>query len=401
MNIDMIRIAVNALIVHKVRSFLTVLGIVIGVAAVILLVSIGNGLTSIVNEQFEELGTDLIFVMPGKIKFGDAAGREGGPPGTSNNKLTPRTAIELQKRIPSITATVPVATSFASVSYKGEDRVTPILGTTSNYADIRKSPTSYGRFFDLTADNGAKKVAVLGQTVLEDMNINHDPTGEKIKIAGQTFRIAGVLESKGSALGNDQDDLIVIPMSTYERTFDVDKVNYIYVKTSNPDNLDATIMAIEQVLLKNHLKAEDFSVVDPKELLNTASTILGSITAALGGIAAISLVVGGIGIANIMLVSVTERTKEIGLRKAVGATYRHILSQFLAEAVLLSLTGGFVGVLLGTGFSLLIGKFINTDITWWSIGISFGVSLLVGIISGMGPAIKAARKDPIDALRYE
>ncbi|OGK53184.1 hypothetical protein A3B56_02170 [Candidatus Roizmanbacteria bacterium RIFCSPLOWO2_01_FULL_45_11] len=401
MNIDMMKIAIGALIIHKVRSLLTILGIVIGVAAVILLVSIGNGLTSIVNEQFEELGTDLIFVMPGKIKFGDAAGREGGPPGTSNNKLTPRTGIEIQKRIPSIIATVPVATTFASVSYKGEDRVTPILGTTSNYAIIRKSPTSFGTFFDASADNGAKKVAIMGQTVLDDLSITHDPTGEKIKIAGQTFRIAGVLEAKGSALGNDQDDLIIIPMSTYERTFDVDKVNYMYVKTSDPEHLASTVTAIKDVLLKTHLKAEDFSVVDPKELLNTASTILGSITAALGGIAAISLVVGGIGIANIMLVSVTERTKEIGLRKAVGATYRHILSQFLAEAIFLSLTGGLVGVLIGTGLSLLLRQFVNTDITWWSIGISFGVSLLVGVTSGMGPAIKAARKDPIDALRYE
>lgn len=398
---ETVKIAFNALFVHKLRSLLTVLGIVIGVAAVILLVSIGNGLSSVVTQQFEELGTDLLMVMPGKVKFGDSAGREGGPPGASNNKLTIKYVHDIDRRSRHVVATVPVATSYAAVKFNGKERTTGVLGTTANYDEIRKSPLTYGAFFDDSDVQGGRKVAVLGQTVIDDLKMPANPVGQSIKIAGQTFRIVGILEEKGASFGNDQDDLIAIPYTTFERVFNLDKISYIYAKVGDVANMELAKNEIKEIFLTRKLKEEDFSLVDPKELFNTVSSILGALTTALGGIAAISLIVGGIGVANIMLVSVTERTREIGLRKAVGARQRDILYQFLAESILLSVTGGLIGILLGVTFSFILNHFFQTSITAWSIIMAFTVSCLVGITSGMGPAIKASRKNPIEALRYE
>lgn len=398
--IEVFRIAISALITNKLRSFLTMLGVIIGVASVILLVSIGSGLESFVTEQFEELGTDLLTVFPGELKFGDAAGREGGPPGSANNKLTRDLAELIERRSRTTEGVTPVATKFAETRYLGEERTTGILGTTPNYEIIRKSPTRKGRFFTEQEYSGALRVGVLGDTTAEELFGKRDPLGKELKISGKSFKIIGVFEEKGAAFGNDQDDLVAIPLTTFEREFDLDKVSYIYAKVSDVGQVQQAKRELENIL-ETRLTEEDFSVIDPKEFLSTVTSILGVITAGLAGIAAISLVVGGIGIANIMLVSVTERIREIGLRKAVGATARDILLQFLVEAAVLSIAGGIIGITLGVGGSLLLDRFVNTSVPLWAVVVGFLVSGATGIISGVGPAIKAARMNPIEALRYE
>lgn len=398
--LDTFQISLTALKTNKLRSLLTMLGVIIGVSSVILLVSIGTGLQSFVTEQFEELGTDLLTIFPGELKFGDAAGREGGPPGSSNNKLTREISNLINKRTTYITAVTPVATTFAETKFLAEERTTGILGTTENYKLIRKSLAEKGRFFNKQEVSSAKRVAVLGKTTKEELFGNRNALNQKIKIAGKSFQVIGILEAKGSAFGNDQDDLVAIPITTFERVFNLDKISYIYAKVDQVDNVPQAIREIETLLL-TQMDNEDFSVIDPKEFLATVQSILGVITAGLSGIAAISLLVGGIGIANIMLVSVMERVREIGLRKAVGATSRDILMQFLTEAATLSIFGGLIGILLGGGGALILDRFVNTSIPLWAVIVGFGVSALTGIISGVGPAIRAARFDPIDALRYE
>lgn len=397
---ETLQVALKALYTNKLRSILTMLGVIIGVASVILLVSIGSGLQSFVTAQFEELGTDLLTIFPGELKFGDAAGREGGPPGSSDNKLTREIAELIERRSRYITGVTAVATKFAETKFLAEERTTGVLGTTVNYKLIRKSETSQGRFFNSQEFSSAKRVAVIGETTVEELFGKRAPLGETIKIAGKSFQIIGVFASKGAAFGNDQDDLVAIPLTTFERVFDLDKVSYMYAKVDSVDHVPQAIREIETLLL-TQMDDEDFSVIDPKEFLSTVSSILSVITAGLAGIAAISLVVGGIGIANIMLVSVTERIREIGLRKAVGATSRDVLFQFLTEAAVLSVVGGVIGILLGASGALILNRFVNTSITPWSVAVGFLVSAATGIVSGVGPAIRAARLDPIDALRYE
>ena len=398
--LDTFQVALKSLAINKIRSGLTMLGVIIGVASVILLVSVGSGLQAFVTDQFDELGTDLLTVFPGELKFGDAAGREGGPPGSANNKLTREIAELIERRASLVEGVTPVATTYSETKYLGEERTTGILGTTVNYVDIRKSPTDKGRFFSRQEESSAKRVAVLGATTVKELFGNRDPIGEELKVSGKSFTVIGVFESKGAAFGNDQDDLVAIPLTTFERVFDLDKVSYIYAKVGDVERVDQAKRQIERILL-TQMDDEDVSVIGTQDLLDTVTSILGVITAGLGGIAAISLVVGGIGIANIMLVSVTERIREIGIRKAVGATSRDILLQFLSEAATLSVIGGVLGILIGVGGSLILNNFVQTVVPTWSIVLGFTISALTGIISGVGPAIKAARMDPIAALRFE
>lgn len=241
---------------------------------------------------------------------------------------------------------------------------------------------------------------MLGSTTVEELFGQRRPINQKIKIAGQSFRVIGVFTKKGAAFGSDQDDLLALPLTTFERVFDLDKVSYIYAKTNSVETVPPAKRELEQIL-STRLADDEFSVIDPKEFLSTVTSILSLLTAGLAGIAAISLVVGGIGITNIMLVSVTERTREIGLRKAVGATSQNILLQFLTEAAFLSLVGGIIGIIFGVVGSPILNQFFQTSITAWSIILGFIVSTVTGIVSGVGPAIRAARLNPIEALRYE
>src|SRR3990172_3519616 len=392
------RVALRALVTNKTRSTLTTLGIIIGVMAVILLVSFGSGLEKMITQQFEDLGTNLLFVMPGKFQFRDS--REGGPPGVASNKLTQKDAERVARKVQTVEATLPITTTNATITYRGEETSTFIIGSTEQYETFRKSPVMSGKWFGKKDVDSGKRVAVAGMTVVEDLFGTKDPIGEKVSISGKKYQIIGVLESKGATFGNDQDDQLIIPISTLRQQFNIDKLSYFYVRVHEGADLEDSMREIREVL-GQRLEENEFSVLNSQELLSTFQNILGTITAALGGIAAISLLVGGIGIMNIMLVSVTERTREIGLRKAVGATPKTILFQFLMEAVILSLLGGIIGTLLGVLGSLILSNFLETLLPIWAVALGLGFSTLVGVIFGTFPAIRASRLEPIEALRHE
>lgn len=391
------KISLNAIFRNKIRSLLTSLGIIIGVASVILLVSIGNGLKGYITKTFEDLGTNLLYIMPGKFQFKDS--REGGPPGVANNKLTFRVARNIE-RAEHVTAVLPILSTNNTAKYRSETVDTFFVGTSEQYSQIRNSPVSQGRFFTRSEVSRAAKVAVLGTTVSDELFINQSPIGKQIIVGDTRYEVVGLLESKGGGLGNDQDDQIMVPVTTLQRQIDSDKLSYIYVQIDSTDNIESATKSINSILLKT-LEDDEFSIVNSTELLSTISGILGAVTLGLGGIAAISLLVGGIGIMNIMLVSVTERTREIGLRKAVGARPVDILVQFLIEAIILSVAGGAIGILIGVLGSLALRVFIQTSVTFWSVALAFGFSALVGIVFGVWPAYKASKLAPIAALRYE
>ena len=394
---NLIRVSWRALVTNKTRSVLTTLGIIIGVMAVILLVSLGAGLQKQITQQFEDLGTNLLFVMPGKFQFRDS--REGGPPGVAINKLTTKEA-DLVAKGSHVGATLPITSTNATVSYQGEKVSTFVIGTKPEYASFRNSPVDEGKWFSLKDIAGSKQVAVAGTTVIEKLFNTGSPIGKKVSVAGKKYEIIGVLTSKGGAFGNDQDDQLIVPITTLQKQFDITKLSYFYVKVDSEENIDRATQEIKTILGKK-LEEDEFSVVNSQEILATFKQILGTVTLALGGIAAISLLVGGIGIMNIMLVSVTERTREIGLRKAVGATPRAIMLQFLIEAVILSVTGGIIGTGLGMGIGAILNRFFPVQTPVWAVMLAFGVSALVGIVFGVFPARRAAKLLPIEALRYE
>jgi len=399
---EIVKVSIKALKTNKTRSFLTMLGIIIGVCAVILLVSIGSGLKLFISSQLETLGVNVLIVMPGNL--GEAAGGQRGGmmgAGTTASKLTLDMADLLKKRGKTISSVMPYTKNNATMKYKKNTHITQVTGVSVDYPKIRDHKLEMGRFFSLQAQKAAKKEVVLGKTVYEELFLeNENPLKKRIKISDQNFLVVGVLEEKGAMMGVDMDNQVFIPVTTALNSFGMEKVQAIFVQSKEKETIPQTKEEVKKILLK-YLKEEDFSVLDTKNLLSVVENILGALTLALSGIASISLVVGGIGIMNIMLVSVTERTREIGLRKAVGATPKDILIQFLIEAVFLSVTGGIMGILLGIGGSILISKFIKTQVTFWSIFIAFFISSLVGIIFGVAPAYKAAKLDPIEALRYE
>jgi putative ABC transport system permease protein len=400
--VEIIKVSLEALRANKTRSGLTMLGIVIGVMSVILLISIGSGLQTYITKQLEGLGGDSLFVIPGELGFGAGGGGGGGTPGAgvANSKFTFDHINDLQREGKTIKTVMAYIENNGTMSYKGKTTVTQVSGVGVEYPEIYNQAVAHGSFFSQSQYNAAKKVAVLGTTVAKDLYGQEDPVGKKLTISDQTYIVIGVLEEKGAFGGVDMDNLVYVPATTAMRQFDLEYIQSIWVQSINSESIPETKEEIEKILLKT-LDDDEFSVLDTKSILSTISSIIGVLTAALGGIAAISLVVGGIGIMNIMLVSVTERTREIGLRKAVGATPRAVLIQFVIEAIILSFLGGLVGILLGILGSLVIGRFFTTTVTLWSILLAFGVSALVGVVFGVAPAAKAAKLNPIDALRYE
>lgn len=393
---ELIKLSLHALRANLMRSMLTMLGVIIGVFAVILLVSIGSGLQRYITNQISGLGSNLTFVIPGRV------GGARTPGGQQTNKLVINDAKKLSLKLRTIADVGPVVQKTATLKYKSKaDKGTSILGTTANYPDIIvNTALEDGSFFNLSQERSSAHVAVIGQTVLNNLFGNRNPIGEKILVAGTRYTVIGVVKKRGSVFGVDQDNTVIIPIGAAQKQFGVTSVNTIYLSAKKPELVSIVKKQANELLLKR-LTEDDFTLQTQEQTLETISNITNVLTLALGGIAAISLIVGGIGVMNIMLVSVTERTKEIGLRKALGAKRRDVLNQFLFEAVMLCVAGGVIGIALGLGASYIVSLFFISDVTPWSIILAFAFSVAVGVIFGMMPAIRASKLSPIEALRYE
>ena len=394
---EITKLAVRSLFRNKSRSILTMLGIIIGVSAVILLVSIGQGLQSYITQQFELLGSNLVVVLPGKVGSGGAL----TGPNIAGSKL-PLTDVDKLSRLGGAIQSVGAGIEMPStISYLGKSKYTTTLGLTAEYQKMRNLTTSEGRMISDSDNRAGKNVVNIGPGLVDSLFGGINPIGKQVTVGGQKFQVVGVLSKIGSGgFGVDVNSFVVLPITTAQKLFGMKSVQSIGVKVTDKDTIPSAITQVKKELGKR-LKEDDFSVVDSSSLVATINQILGVVTIALGGIAAISLIVGGVGIMNIMLVSVTERTREIGLRKAVGAKPRDILVQFLIESVTLSVAGGGLGVLIGFLGSLVINQFITTTVTFWSVALAFGVSAVIGIIFGVAPAARASKLNPIDALKYE
>ncbi|UCG24271.1 MAG: ABC transporter permease [Chloroflexota bacterium] len=406
------RLALRALSANKLRAILTMLGIIIGVAAVITLLSVGQGVESFIVAEFEGLGNNLLFVIPGQLEAGQGPPRPGGG-GLTNDDLA---ALSDPLRVPDVVAVVPEYARPAIITRAGNEARTQISGTTANFPEVRNFYPVAGSFFTEQDLNANARVAVLGQTVYEALFPDGElPLGETIKIDNTNFQVIGVMEEKGGSGFNDQDDLILIPLATAQRRLfparrsdGKFRIDFIYAQAISEERQSAAIAEIEWTLREMHRigleDEDDFTVLSQDELAGAFSQVTSILTIFLSLIAGISLLVGGIGIMNIMLVSVRERTREIGLRKAVGAKRRDILWQFLVEAVALALMGGLVGLLIGYGGAAVIANFsesLQPALDWSSVALAIGFSAAVGLFFGIYPASRAARLNPIDALRYE
>lgn len=404
-----IRIALRALRVNKMRSALTMLGIVIGVGAVIAMVAIGSGATQRIQEQIASIGSNLLMVVPGSATSGGMRMGFG-----STMTLTEDDARAIAIEIPGVLTASGSMRGTAQVVFGNQNWSTAIQGTAPDYLEIRDWELDSGRFFTQEDLDGATKVAVLGQTVKDNLFGDGEAVGQVVRIKKVPFTIIGTLARKGqTSWGQDQDDTVIIPLSTAKkRVLGVSQANarfvgVIQIKAVSPDLLtDIQAQAVDLLRQRHRLQPyqdNDFDVRNLAEMFAVQAASTKTMTMLLGAIASVSLLVGGIGIMNIMLVSVTERTREIGLRMAVGARSRDILGQFLIEAVTLALVGGILGILVGVGASTLIALLANwsTLITPASIAVAFGSSAFIGIFFGYFPARKAALLDPIEALRYE
>ncbi|MFW5782219.1 MAG: ABC transporter permease [Candidatus Muiribacteriaceae bacterium] len=393
--------AIYSIISNKMRTFLTMLGVIIGVASVIAMISIGAGAQKQVTDNISNMGANLLMIYPSR------ASRNAVGQGTKNN-LTYEDAIALREQsqyIDSIDASV---SGNSQVVYSNKNWSTTIQGSMTDFPEVMNFEVNMGRFFTETENRMKTMVAVLGKTVKDEIFGEKDPVGEWIKIDRKSFQVVGVLKEKGSSGWRDEDDVIVIPILTaMKRLMGRDRVRNINAALISNDVAAEAEQDITRILRERHKirddQEDDFAIRTQAEILDMVSENTKTFTFLLAGIAAISLLVGGIGIMNIMLVSVTERTKEIGIRKAIGARRIDILSQFLIEAVLVSVTGGLIGILGGYGIGQLVSKFAGwqTIVSIQSIMISFGFSLTVGLFFGFYPAKKASALNPIDALRYE
>ena len=399
---ETIGVAINALRVNKLRSLLTMLGIVIGVGAVITMVALGRGAQASVNERIAALGTTLLNVFPGQVTS------RGIASATDRAKLTTDDADALVRNGKYIAAVEPEMGRSLQVQYRNVNTNTMVLGTSPNYLEVRKYSIAAGAMFTQADNDGSRRVAVLGQTVLTNLGVGADIVGQQIRINSIPFRVLGTLNAKGSGGFGDPDDEALIPLSTARfRVFTTKNLRGIGVLAPTESLMTRTMVDIDRVLRRTHHirpgGAPDFQIRNQADFLNTAAATTQAFTALLAGIAAVSLIVGGIGIMNIMLVSVTERTREIGVRKALGATRKNILLQFLIESVVLSLLGGFIGVCLGAGSAILFRYTLHwtTAISPSSIVLAFGFSALVGVVFGVWPARRASMLNPIDSLRYE
>ncbi len=399
-------LALGALKRNRLRSLLTSLGVIIGVGALIVTVASGEGSKAVLEAQLATLGTNLLIILPGSTTSGGARGGPG-----SGRRLTYSDLMALTKGVSAARAAAPVDRTTAQVVIDNQNWLTTINGSTPDFFSIREWSLARGRFFNTAeADSGAK-VCVLGQTVASQLFGNGDPLGQLVRVKAMPCEIIGVLNSKGqSSQGQDQDDLVVMPWVTFKsRMMSQDRVHVgtILVSALSPDEVSHAQSQVIGVLRQEHHLSDkdldDFTVRNLADLAATQEAAADTQTSMLRNVAAVSLLVGGIGIMNIMLVSVTERTREIGVRLAIGASENKVLLQFLVEAVVLSAAGGVIGIVLG-----LVGSFAIATVNGWPfitspawILVAFGISMSIGVLFGYYPARKAARMNPIDALRFE
>ncbi len=394
--LELLKLSWTALVANKLRSVLTTLGIIIGVFSIILLVSLGSGLQNYITGQISGLGSNLIFVIPG------AAGGGGrGVGGIITNKLLLSDATRLQSKLKATALVTAVVQQTSSVKFRNQiDKNVTIAGASSNSLQIINVAIDSGTFFTQSQERSGSKVAVIGHTVVTKLFNGENPIGRVISIGAGRYTVIGVFAKRGSVFGLDEDNAIDIPVTVALKQFGITNISSMYVRAKDASLISLVKRQITQVLLER-LSQDDFNLQTQDSALSTVTNVTNILSIALGGIAAISLLVGGIGVANIMLVSVTERTREIGLRKALGAQRADILKQFLLEAVILSVTGGTIGIILGLSASYALSIVFVSQVTPWSVFLAFSFSVIVGVIFGMAPAIKASKLSPIEALRYE
>ena len=387
------RVALDALRANRLRSGLTMLGVVIGVAAVVVLVAIGTGAKNEVESQVEGLGSNLLIVVPGQVNFGAA-------PSVSRMQLSDVDTVS--RIVGSRDRVAPTVSSGETVRAGNTQHFTSVLGVTESTPKVFVRRLARGAYLTRADVDTNRRVAVLGASVAKALFGDRDAIGQQVTIAGVRFRVVGVFAPLGQSLGVDRDNEVHIPITAAHRLFNTTRVDGLAVKAPDAKTVDALGKRITAELTRRHPDTE-FSAVTQEQILGVLGKILGVLTGVLAAIAGISLLVGGVGVSNIMLVSVRERTREIGLRKAVGARPRDIGLQFLFEAVLLTCLGGVLGMALGVGSALLVGALspVPAAITWWSLTLAFGVSVGVGIVFGVVPAQRAGRLDPVVALRTE
>jgi putative ABC transport system permease protein len=397
--------SLNTLTVNKMRTGLAILGIVIGIGSVIALVSLGQATQLSIQNQIESLGANLLTVSPGSSNAGGIRGGQGSSQTLTNADAE---AIKTSPQITNISNVSPEFTRRTQVTAGGNNTNTQIIGSTPIYTQVHKVSIDNGTFLSQSDVDGMKKVAVVGPQVVTDLFNGSNAIGQTLRISGQAFTIIGVTVSKGGTGFGNQDDVIYVPLTTAQKIlFGSQYLSSIALEAKSSDVMTAAQDEVGYLLLKRHKlntpTQADFSIFSQQDILNTVSATTGTFTALLSGIAAISLLVGGIGIMNIMLVTVTERTREIGLRKALGAKKKTITTQFLIESIILTFTGGIIGVILGILASFIISRVTSSlfVISPGSILLAFAVSAGIGILFGWYPAKRASNLQPIEALRYE
>jgi putative ABC transport system permease protein len=402
--LEILQVAVSAIRASKLRSFLTALGIVIGTGAVITMIALGSGAQAAVEQQLAALGTDLLSVTAGQSYWHGVASAQ-------RVSVTSDDALALGRDARTLKAVVPSLDGRMQVELADRNVNIDVIATTAAFASVHRFQLAEGRFFSDGDDQARRRVAVLGADVPSEMDLEVEPAvlvGEQIAIRGIAFEIIGVMEPKGTEGRDDPDESIFIPFRTGEyRMFGTDRLNEITVQMEDPERMNASLLEIETILRREHRlrpdEANDFRIQDRSQFLTAQAEASKTLTFLLAGIAAVSLIVGGIGIMNIMLVSVTQRTREIGIRKALGATRANILLQFLVEALTLCLLGGLVGLLAGWGAAVFFAQLNGwrVIVTAEAVALAVGFSVAVGIFFGVWPARQAALLDPIEALRYE
>jgi putative ABC transport system permease protein len=402
---NLARIAWSALMRNKFRAFLTMLGIIIGVASVIAMLAIGQGSKKSIQDQMSSMGSNLVFAVPGSQQKG------GAMMGNSNTQtLTLEDAEAIKNECPDILVVSPEVRSSGQTVFGSKNWPTSIFGAGTDYLSIKKIEVKSGRMFSESEIKSLSKVCLVGETVIENLfGKGADPIGQTIRFKNIPFRVIGVLSEKGdNSFGQDQDDLMLAPYTTVQkRILAINHIQAIYASSKGEDKTAAAITEMTELLRKRHKITnpddDDFRVMSQSELLKMFTSISDILTALLGAISGISLLVGGIGIMNIMYVSVTERTREIGLRMSIGGKGKHILMQFLIESIMLSVLGGIIGIILGYLAASVVGSLMSwpTVITTKSVVLAFAVCSIIGIFFGWYPARKASNLNPIDALRYE